>query len=176
MGPLLELVNRLRRAVLDRARAADRHRMPVSGLRTLREEGSEGWIGDAATARSRASEARARRLLLRLLNAQQLRELERHGCFTVKVAGRGTFCILPRSTFNVIHLQTGNLYCCTTEAFVPLSDLMLTQKLLLENEPDRFFAAANCRPETFAGPQEQLLRRVLNNGEDAGPVRERSLW
>lgn len=173
---MLELLSRLRRALFQEPRDGDRPRMPVSGLRTLRDDVSENWIGDAATARSRASEARARRLLLRLLNPQQLRELERHGCFTVKVAGRGTFCILPRSTFNVIHLQTGNLYCCTTEAFVPLSDLMLTQKLLLENEPDRFFAAANCRPETFAGPQEQLLRRVLNNGEDAPAARERGFW
>lgn len=173
---MLELLSRLRRALWHPPREAERSRATLSGVRSLRDEVSENWIGDAATARSRASEARARRLLVRLLNAQQLRELERHGCFTVKVAGRGTFCILPRSTFNVIHLQTGNLYCCTTEAFVPLSDLMLTQKLLLENEPDRFFAAANCRPETFAGPQEQLLRRVLNNGEDTGPARERTFW
>ncbi len=136
---------------------------------------ASSWIGDAATARSRASEARARRLLTRLLNDSQLRELEKHGCFTVKIAGRGTFCILPRSTFNVIHLQTGNLYCCTTEAFVPLSDLMLAQKLLLENDPDRFFAAANCRPETFAGPQEQQLRRVLSE-DPQHRAAERSLW
>ena len=134
---------------------------------------ASSWIGDAATARSRTSETRARRLLTRLLSENQLRELERHGCFTVQVPGRGKFCILPRSTFNVIHLQTGNLYCCTTEAFVPLSDLMLAQKLLLENDPDRFFAAANCRPETFAGPQEQQLRRVLSDG---GEHHARSVW
>jgi hypothetical protein len=136
---------------------------------------ASSWIGDAATARSRTSETRARRLLTRLLSDSQLRELEKHGCFTVRVPGRGTFCILPRSTFNVIHLQTGNLYCCTTEAFVPLSDLMLAQKLLLENDPDRFFAAANCRPETFAGPQEQQLRRVLSDGyREEGTAR--SIW
>lgn len=176
MGPMLELLSRLRRALWQASSDVDGARSSIRGMRSLRDEVTENWIGDAATARSRASEARARRLLLRLLNVQQLRELERHGCFTVKVPDRGTFCILPRSTFNVIHLQTGNLYCCTTEAFVPLSDLMLTQKLLLENEPERFFAAANCRPETFAGPQEQLLRRVLNHDEDSGPARERGFW
>ena len=156
--------------------------LPPGSVRTAGEAAAEerreaslasSWIGDAATARSRTSETRARRLLTRLLNETQLRELERHGCFTVQVPGRGKFCILPRSTFNVIHLQTGNLYCCTTEAFVPLSDLMLAQKLLLENDPDRFFAAANCRPETFAGPQEQQLRRVLSEG---GEHHARSVW
>lgn len=172
---MLQLFSRLRQAIWGHPPGDERHAGALHG--GLGDQATtNSWIGDAATARSRASEARARRLLTRLLSAQQLRDLEKHGCFTVKVQGRGTFCILPRSTFNVIHLQTGNLYCCTTEAFVPLSDLMLAQKLLLENDPDRFFAAANCRPETFAGPQEQLLRRVLSNAENEHPQRERSFW
>jgi hypothetical protein len=174
---MLRMMARVWRAlVTDHSTAAQR---PASGevLPDPRREASlaSSWIGDAATARSRTSETRARRLLTRLLSESQLRELEKHGCFTVRVAGRGTFCILPRSTFNVIHLQTGNLYCCTTEAFVPLSDLMLAQKLLLEIDPDRFFASANCRPETFAGPQEQQLRRVLSEGvREEAPAR--SIW
>ena len=127
------------------------------------------WIGEAAAARSRASEARARKLLCRMLSPSQLQELETHGCFTVEAPGRGRFCILPRTTFNVFHMQTGNLYCCNTEAFVPLSDLMLAQKLLLEHDPDRFFAVANCRPEVFAGPWEQQLRRALNREPDRTP-------
>jgi hypothetical protein len=171
---MLQLLTKLRR-VLWAGSSGDERLLGAAHGTLTDSTAANSWIGDAATARSRASEARARRLLTRLLNAQQLRDLEKHGCFTVKVQGRGTFCILPRSTFNVIHLQTGNLYCCTTEAFVPLSDLMLAQKLLLENDPDRFFAAANCRPETFAGPQEQLLRRVLSNAESEQP-RERSFW
>lgn len=169
---MLELLRRWGRALRRTGRAR-------ADALDLRERGelalNARWIGDAATARSRVSESRARRLLARLLSAQQLQELDKHGCFTVCVPERGTFCILPRSTFNVIHLQTGNLYCCTTEAFVPLSDLMLAQKLLLETDPERFFAVANCRPETFAGPQEQLLRRVLS--AEAGEQRsERSIW
>lgn len=107
---------------------------------------------DWAAARSRASEARARKLLCRTLSASQLQELQTHGCFAVEAPGRGRFYILPRTTFNVFHPQTGNLYCCTTEIFVPLSDLMVAQKLVLENDPDRFFAVANCRPKLFAGP------------------------
>lgn len=120
------------------------------------------WVGEAAAARSRASETRARRLLCRMLSASQLQELETYGYFAVEVRGRGRFCILPRTAFNVFHPRTGNLYCCNTESFVPLSDLMLAQKLLLENDPDRFFAVANHRPELFAGPWEHYLGRALH--------------
>lgn len=168
---MLQLLRRWSRSLLRRRAAAQAD--VFEGGRSDASPNAR-WIGDAATARSRVSEARARRLLTRLLSAQQLQELDKHGCFTVRVPERGTFCILPRSTFNVIHLQTGNLYCCTTEAFVPLSDLMLAQKLLLETDPDRFFAAANCRPETFAGPQEQLLRRVLGGETTERP--QRAVW
>lgn len=168
---MLQLLRRWSRSLLRRRAAAQ---ADVFGGARGDASLNARWIGDAATARSRVSEARARRLLTRLLSAQQLQELDKHGCFTVRVPERGTFCILPRSTFNVIHLQTGNLYCCTTEAFVPLSDLMLAQKLLLETDPDRFFAAANCRPETFAGPQEQLLRRVL--GGETPERTQRTVW
>ena len=170
---MLELFRHWRRALLRWRRDDTPDLLSAANVRDAALNAR--WIGDAATARSRVSEARARRLLTRLLTPQQLQELDKHGCFTVRVPERGTFCILPRSTFNVIHLQTGNLYCCTTEAFVPLSDLMLAQKLLLERDPERFFAAGNCRPETFAGPQEQLLRRVLGGAEQAARS-ERAVW
>jgi hypothetical protein len=134
--------------------------------------GPTAWIGEAAQARSRTSEMRARRLLRRMLSEQQQRELQTHDCFTVEVRGRGRFCILPRSTFNVFHIQTGNLYCCNTEAFLPLSDLMLAQKLLLESDPDRFFAVANCKPEIFAGPLEQQMRRMLSREQRE----QRDVW
>jgi hypothetical protein len=122
------------------------------------------WAGVEAL--SRASEARARNLLCRTLSASQLQELQTHGCFAVEAPGRGRFYILPQTSFNVFHPQTGNLYCCNTEIFVPLSDLMLAQKLVLENDPDRFFAVANCRPKLFAGPCEQQLRRAFDREEE----------
>lgn len=119
------------------------------------------WTEQAAAARSQASEMRARRLLTRMLDVEQKRELQQHGCFTVKVQGRGLFCILPRSTFNVLSLETGAAYCCNIEAFVPISDLMLAQKLLLENDPDHFFSVANRRSEVCAGSWEEELVRSL---------------
>lgn len=119
------------------------------------------WTEQAAAARSQASELRARRLLCRMLDADQKRELQQHGCFTVKVRGRGIFCILPRSTFNVLSLETGAAYCCNIEAFVPISDLMLAQKLLLENDAEHFFSVANRRSEVCAGSWEEELVRSL---------------
>jgi len=59
---------------------------------------------------------------------------------------RNAFCVLPREVFNVLDLWTGDLYCCTPGAILPLSDVMLTQKLLLENDPQQFFSLANRRP------------------------------
>ena len=122
------------------------------------------WTEQAAAARSQASELRARRLLCRMLSIEQRRELQAHGCFTVKVKGRGRFCVLPRSTFNVLSLETGAAYCCNVEAFVPISDLMLAQKLLLENDAERFFSVANRRSEVCAGSWEEELLRTL--GQD----------
>jgi len=64
------------------------------GRAVLRGNGTRGldagypiraWTEQAAAARSQASELRARRLLCRMLDADQKRELQQHGCFTVKV-------------------------------------------------------------------------------------------
>ncbi len=106
-------------------------------------------------------EVRSRQLLRRTLSPSQLREFEAHGCFTVTSPGRGNFVILPRPTFNVMDLHTGAQYCCVTETAVPLFDLMLVQKLLLEHEPDRFFAAANCRAEVKRPGDNERVEALL---------------
>jgi hypothetical protein len=133
-------------------------------------------IGDAARARSRDSEFRARRLLRRMLNPEQLKELHRYGGFTVEAPGHGKLCILPTTTFNVLNLQTGNVYCVNTEAFLPLSDLMLAQKLVLETDPDHFFAVANCRSERCAGPLVHQMRAMLNLGEESAGDGREVIW
>ena len=106
-------------------------------------------------------EVRARQLLRRTLNPAQRRDFEEHGCFSVESPGRGTYIIFPRATFNVMDARTGAHYCCVTETPVPLFDLMLVQKLLLEHDPDRFFAAANCRAEVKRRGDEPRIERVL---------------
>jgi hypothetical protein len=102
-------------------------------------------------AASDAAEARAHALLLRLLSPVQREEFERRNCLTVTVPGRGRFAILPRRTLNVLNLDSGECYCCITASEVPLSDLMLAQKLLLEHDPEQFFAVANCPSEFLFG-------------------------
>jgi hypothetical protein len=99
-----------------------------------------------------AAEVRAKHLLLRMLSPAQRGEFECHGYFSVEVARRGKFCILPTSFFNVLEMQTGCCYCALVHTKVPLLDLMLAQKLVLENEPEAFFKVANQRLELPRGP------------------------
>ena len=93
----------------------------------------------------------SRDLVVNVMTPPQREEFERRNCLTVTVPGRGRFAILPRRTLNVLNLDSGECYCCITESDVPLSDLMLAQKLLLEHDPDRFFAVANCPSEFLFG-------------------------
>jgi len=90
-----------------------------------------------------AADRRARALLLRMLSRDQYAQWEAHGFFQVDVAGRGTFRILPRATFNVVQVASGECYCGVCPTPIPIPDLMLAQKLLLELAPERFFAVAN---------------------------------
>ena len=90
-----------------------------------------------------AADRRARALLSRLLSREQCTQWETQGFFQVDVAGRGTFRILPRATFNVVQVASGECYCGVSPTPIPVPDLMLAQKLLLELAPERFFAVAN---------------------------------
>jgi hypothetical protein len=97
-----------------------------------------------------SAEVQAKRLLLQQLTPQQRAQFDAYGNFSVNVPGRGTFYIFPRPTFNVVQLSTGDCYCCAPEARLPLSDLMLSQKLLLEVDPEQFFGVANRKPNLIA--------------------------
>jgi hypothetical protein len=83
--------------------------------------------------------------MLQILTPEQREEFERCGYFVVNVTGHGRFCILPSKMFNVLHIDTGDCYCAILEGDMPLFDLMLAQKLILENDPTRFFGIANRR-------------------------------
>ena len=110
-----------------------------------------------------AAEARARSLLLRMLTPRQQEEFARTGYFTVEPTGRGRFVILPNAMFNVLEMVTGDCYCAVTATGVPIADLMLAQKLLLETDPDQFFRVANCRHEEAVGlmDNEHLPEQIL---------------
>jgi len=92
------------------------------------------------------AETLARALLLRMLSRAQRDQFETLGHFLVKVPGHGTFRILPRPTLNVVDVISGAGYCAVPDRHVPLFDALLTQKLILENEPERFFSVAKRFP------------------------------
>ncbi|MEO8165584.1 MAG: hypothetical protein ABI619_09325 [Betaproteobacteria bacterium] len=96
------------------------------------------------------AEAKATQLLIRVLDPVQRQEYLRYGYFTVVAPGWGRFQILSRSVFNVLSMETGLAYCATPSTPVPLSDLMLAQKLWLENDPGRFFQVANQRRQDYS--------------------------
>jgi hypothetical protein len=97
-----------------------------------------------------AAEARATQLLIRVLDPMQRQEYLRYGCFTVEAPGWGRFQILSRSVFNVLSMETGLAYCAAPNIPVPIPDLMLSQKLLLEHDPGRFFQVANQRRQDYS--------------------------
>jgi len=98
------------------------------------------------------AERRARDLLLRMLSPRQRKEFELHSYFSVNVPGRGRFWIFPWRSLNVVDPATGDCYCGVPEGRLPVYDLMLAQKLLLENDPQHFFCVANRHPSFVLRP------------------------
>ncbi len=94
------------------------------------------------------AQATARALLLRLLSPRQRRQFDRFLAFTVDAGRYGEFAILGRRILNVISVSTLKQFCVGFEPglYVPVPDVMLSQKLWLENDPVHFFRVANARP------------------------------
>jgi hypothetical protein len=88
------------------------------------------------------AEKRSKALLLRMLSPVQRTQFERENCFTVHVKQRGRFVVKAANSYNVVG-PNSITYCARTEYPVPIYDLMLVQKILLEADPDRFFRIAN---------------------------------
>jgi hypothetical protein len=122
------------------------------------------------------AEVCARKLLLRVLTPGQREDYELHGYFAVQVARRGRFWILPSTFFNVLHAETGNCYCAVPRGEIPLSDVMLAQKLLLENNAEAFFAVANRRVELIPGVLDDRLLPARVMQARGNPPRSRVRW
>lgn len=84
---------------------------------------------------------RARQLLMRNLDAGQLKSFKSDGEFRVTSKNGNVYTIKSARTFNVI-AESGVAYCGQV-LNVPIEDQMLSQKLLLEQEPETFFRSAN---------------------------------
>lgn len=88
------------------------------------------------------ADRKSKALLLHMLSPAQRAQFERESCFAVHVKRRGRFIVKAASSFNVVG-PNATTYCARTEPPVPIYDLMLVQKILLEADPDRFFRVAN---------------------------------
>jgi len=104
-------------------------------------------IHGVGRARVEDPEARkkARALLLKHLNFEQKAAFKGAGTFQVKGQDGKQYKISAERSFNVTCLETGNRFCGQL-ADTPIEDQMLAQKLLLENEPEKFFKNTNMTP------------------------------
>lgn len=114
---------------------------------------------------SKAAEQKAKDTLCACLKPDQLKQFKKDETFTVEVPNApkgfpsGTFRISKGSAFNVKHIESKEMFCVVARESVPVYDQMLTQKLLLENEPKRFFKTAN----RAGGPRENTMRSMLES-------------
>lgn len=116
----------------------------------------------------RQAENKARSLLVMCLTPEQLAEFNEKSSFTINVEHRvsgfptGAFRIRKGSSFNVAHVESGETFCVVSREKVPVYDQMLTQKLLLEQEPERFFKTANRSRGggggIFGGVRDDMIR------------------
>lgn len=126
-------------------------------------------------AQERASSERALTLLKRHLNEAQLQELEAFKGFHVVGADGRTYRIHHAAHGNVFSIEGGVPtvnYCivAVNEVQIPIYDLMLAQKVLLESAPDSFFTTANAKDvpedvrEEMADPKvsARVLSRVVD--------------
>lgn len=91
---------------------------------------------------------RARRLLESFLSPEQREELEETRAFHVRAADDRIYRIRYRHQHNVDLIEDGRAtirYCLIMKETVPIFDLMLGQKMLLEKDPETFFRIANAQ-------------------------------
>ena len=96
-----------------------------------------------------AARRRARALLRAHLSPAQREELERWAAFSVVAQSGRRYRITSVAPFNVRDEAAGNDYCLQfgyESSGVPIEDLMLAEKLLLECDEAAFLATANERP------------------------------
>lgn len=97
-----------------------------------------------------AAQKRARSLLLRLLSRDQARDYDEHQWFQLQARSGRVYRIHRGRTRNVVEIGGDGSgirrFCIHPEEYVPDEDTMLAQKLMLENDEERFLAIANENP------------------------------
>jgi hypothetical protein len=108
----------------------------------------EGQEGAPSPAERKKARKRARKLLESALDPAQRRELKRKGYFHVWSSRGNVYRIARESPFNVRlagYAKASRIYFCleAEDPDVPVEDVMLAQKLLLETNEGEFLRVAN---------------------------------
>lgn len=99
-------------------------------------------------AEQKVADEKAESLLRKILTPKQRLELDQHGHFHVWAKDGFKYRINRQGGHNVSRVcpETGKTiaqYCIVPKIFVPSSDRLLAQKLLLEADPERFISLSN---------------------------------
>ena len=111
--------------------------------------------------RNREADVRAEAILRSHLDETQLAEFQEGQKFHVTGKDGFTYLIVKRAIHNVFRVEGEEVtreYCLVTASKVPTFDQMLTQKLLLEANPEHFHEKTNAWDLTGG------MRRLLNPG------------
>lgn len=126
--------------------------------------------------RKKGVEKRSRALLHEFLDDEQRAELAERRQFQIQGADGHTYLIRKGHGHNVFRIEGGERtieYCLVCKGWVPVYDLMLTQMLLLQTDPERFIETANSRelePRALATIDANPIAGAL--GGLNGPVRD----
>lgn len=124
-----------------------------------------------------AIKRRSRKILMSLLDETQQAEFKKKKSF--HVLGKDGFIYLVTGQYqhNVFRVEDGRRtfeYCIITKGYVPLYDQMLSQKLLLESNPQMFLDISNVWLLTEDGQRIPQVKNSPLNPEVSET--DRSLW
>jgi hypothetical protein len=94
-------------------------------------------------------EGRAKKLLFEILSPSQKEDFEEHRSFIVRGKDGRDYLLVDRMVANVYLVEGGKLtkcFCAHPETWVPICDVLVAQKLMLESCPEQFFKIANEHP------------------------------
>jgi hypothetical protein len=97
--------------------------------------------------RMKDAETRSRRLLREMLTPEQERDLNEKKCFNVRGQDGLQYCIVEEPHRNIYLMQEGRAvrrFCIVMRNHsIPIYDMMLAQKLVIEHDIERFLAVSN---------------------------------
>lgn len=115
------------------------------------------------------AEQRAQDLLIECLSPSQKEEYISFQCFTVISPSGKPYKIYNSKSYNV---ESGGIaYCAGPRDEVPIGDMMLSQKLILENDEERFLTIANKQGNSLEQFRIAVENAAVSLGEFAHVIR-----